>query len=145
MHDPQRRAGFASATRRAASFALFVTLPALLLSPAAAFAWGANGQRMVVTKTIDTLPPELRPFFEAHRDFLLQHGTDPLDSLKNNPTLERRYHILFLDRYGRFPFEALPHDYKAAVAKFTRAKLEANGLLPWQIGVYSERLTHAMK
>lgn len=145
MRYPQHYAGFASATRRAASFALFVTLPALLLSPAAAFAWGANGQRMVVTKAIDTLPTELRPFFEAHRDFLLQHGTDPLNSLKNNPTLERRYHILFLDRYGRFPFEALPRDYKAAVAKFTRAKLEANGLLPWQIGVYSERLTNAMK
>lgn len=116
-----------------------------LLLPGQAAAWGANGQRLVVSKAIETLPPELRPFFEANREFLAQHGTDPLDTLKNNPTLERRYHILFLDRYGRFPFESLPRSYNAAVAKFTRPKVEANGLLPWQIGVYSEKLTNLMK
>jgi hypothetical protein len=131
----------AQANRRVAS----VALAASLLAPAGAFAWGANGQRLVVTKAIDTLPTELRPFFEANREFFLLHGADPLDTLKHNPTLERRYHILFLDRYGRFPFDSLPRDYRAAVVKFTRAKIEANGVLPWQIGVFSEKLTNAMK
>ncbi|HXN21515.1 MAG TPA: hypothetical protein VOA41_02085 [Candidatus Dormibacteraeota bacterium] len=131
----------ALAKTRAASLAV----AALLLAPAGALAWGANGQRLVVTKAIDTLPPELRAFFEGNREFFLQHGADPLATLKHNPTLERRYHILFLDHYGRFPFDSLPRDYRAAVAKFTRAKIEANGVLPWQIGVFSERLTNAMK
>jgi hypothetical protein len=117
----------------------------VLLFPFGTRAWGGAGHRLIASKAIDTLPPEMKPFFEANRDFLAQHITDPLDALAKNPTAERRYHILFLDRYGRFPFENLPRSYKAAVAKFTRTKLEANGVLPWQIGVYSEKLTNAMR
>jgi hypothetical protein len=118
---------------------------AALLLPLGALAWGGAGHRLVVSKAIDTLPPEMRPFFEANRDYLAQHVTDPLDALAKNPAAERRYHILLLDHYGRFPFESLPRSYKAAVAKFTKAKLEASGVLPWQIGVYSEKLTNAMR
>ena len=61
------------------------------------------------------------------------------------PKTERRNHILYLDHYGKFPFDALPRSYDAAVAKFSKAKLEANGVLPWQIGVYSQKLTEAMR
>jgi hypothetical protein len=32
-----------------------------------------------------------------------------------------------------------------AVAKFGKTKLQANGLLPWQIGVYSQKLTEDIK
>ncbi len=122
-----------------------VAFLAALFLPLGALAWGGGGHRQVVSKAIDTLPPEMRPFFEANRDYLAQHVTDPLDALAKNPAAERRYHILLLDHYGRFPFESLPRSYKAAVAKFTKAKLEASGVLPWQIGVYSEKLTNAMR
>ena len=98
----------------------------------------------MVNKAVDTLPSDIRPFFEASRNFLTQHVTDPLDALAKNPA-EKRNDFIALDKYGRFPFEALPRGYKAAVTKFGRIKLEANGLLPWQIGVYSEKLTNAFK
>ncbi len=39
----------------------------------------------------------------------------------------------------------MPRDYQAAVAKFGKSKLEASGLLPWQIGVYSQKLTAALR
>jgi len=116
-----------------------------LIAPAGAFAWGANGHKLISNKAVDTLPPELRPFFEANRNFIVQHSTDPLDALAKNPVAERRNHILLLDRYGRFPFESLPRDYKVALAKFGKARLEANGVLPWQIGVYNEKLTNALR
>ena len=122
-----------------------VAFLAALFLPLGALAWGGAGHRLVASKAIETLPPEMRPFFEANRDYLAQHVTDPLDALAKNPAAERRYHILLLDHYGRFPFESLPRSYKAAVAKFTKAKLEASGVLPWQIGVYSEKLTNAMR
>ncbi len=121
-----------------------LTLAAVLLIPSHVWAWGANGHRMVAGKAVDTLPLELRPFFEANRDLIVRHSADPIESLNKNPA-ELRFHVLRFERYGRFPFDALPRSYKAAVAKFGRAKLEANGLLPWQIGVYSERLTKAFK
>ena len=42
-------------------------------------AWGRNGHKLVVNKAIDTLPQNVREFFETNRGFLLLHVTDPLD------------------------------------------------------------------
>lgn len=118
---------------------------AMLLVPSQLSAWGNNANRLVVNRAIDTLPQDIRGFFDANRSILLQHVNDPFGSGEKLPPLaERRNQFLFLEKYGRFPFEALPRNYKAAVAKFGKSKLESNGLLPWQIGVYSAKLTDAM-
>ncbi|HKV61803.1 MAG TPA: hypothetical protein VJO16_07820 [Candidatus Acidoferrum sp.] len=125
--------------------ALFaIAMPICLLAPSQCLAWGRSGHRLVVNKAIDTLPQDIRPFFEANLALLSQHVTDPLDAITKSPA-EKHNHFILLDKYGRFPFEALPRDYKGALTKFGKPKLEANGLLPWQIGVYSEKLTVAMK
>src|SRR5260370_19440754 len=128
------------------AFVVLACVGALL--PPCAEAWGRNGHRLVVNKAIETLPERLpqgfREFFEANRGFLLQHVTDPLDAISKAPA-KRRNHFILLEKYGLFPFEALPRDYKSAVTKFTKAKLDANGLVPWQIGVYSKKLTEALK
>jgi len=123
---------------------LLAVVAMFVLFPQCARAWGGNGHKLIVNQAINTLPSELRYFFEANRSFLLQHVTDPLEAIEKTPS-ERHHHFLYLDKYGRFPFDSLPRSYKAAVAKYTKAKLEANGLLPWQVGVYSEKLTEAMK
>src|SRR5215472_13904469 len=116
----------------------------ILLLPQNSWARGRNAHRLIINKAVDTLPSDVRSFFEASRGSLLQHVTDPLDTLAKNPT-EKRNDFITLDKYGRFPFEALPRSYKAAVTKFGKLKLETNGLLPWQIGVYSQKLTEAFK
>ncbi len=121
-----------------------VAAASLLFLPQSSCAWGRNGQRLIVNKAVDTLPSDVRPFFDAGRTSLAQHVTDPLDSLAKSPA-EKRNHFIALDKYGRFPYESLPRSYKAAVTKFGKVKLDANGLLPWQIGVYSEKLTEAFK
>jgi len=123
---------------------LFAAVLLALFLPSQSRAWGDNANKLIVNRAIETLPQDVRPFFESSRGFLLQHVNDPLASAVKTPT-ERRTQYLVLEKYGRFPFEALPREYKAAVLKFGRAKLEANGLLPWQIGVYSEKLTNAMR
>ena len=124
-------------------FALALTIA---LSPSPAYAWGNGANRLVVNRAVETLPQDIRPFFEANRGILLQHVNDPLGTPDKLLTpAERRNQYLFLDKYGRFPFDTLPRSYKAAVAKFGKSKLESNGLLPWQIGVYSAKLTDAMR
>src|ERR1700752_3032617 len=123
---------------------LIAAVTAFAVLPGSVMAWGRNAHRLIVNKAVDTLPADIRPFFEANRGVLMQHVTDPLDALAKNPS-ERRNDFIALDKYGRFPFEALPRSYKAAITKFGRVKLDANGLLPWQIGVYSEKLTNALK
>src|SRR5580658_4296119 len=107
---------------------LFVFL-ALLLAPAHAFAWGANAQRLIANRAVDTLPPELQTFFDANREFLLRHVTDPLGWLDKTPASERPNHTLFLDHYGKFPFDSLPREYQSALAKFGRTKLLSSGVL----------------
>jgi hypothetical protein len=128
--------------------AAFFSISVLFLFfPGQVRAWGRSGTRLVLNKAIETLPSDdraLRDFLESNRTFLLEHVTDPLDSLESN-SAEKHNHYIYLDKYGRFPFELLPRSYKLAVDKYGKAKLFANGLLPWQIGVYSQKLTEAMK
>jgi len=101
------------------------------LLPANVSAWGGNGQKVVVNQAIDTLPGDLRAYFENNRSFFVQHVTDPLDAEAKTP-VERHNHFIRLDKYGRFPFDALPRGYKAAVNKFGKSKIDSNGLLPWR-------------
>jgi hypothetical protein len=121
-----------------------VVILAFWLIPDRAFAWGPEGEKLVLNQAIDTLPYDLRGYFEANRSFLLQHVTDTIEA-KTKTLAERHNHVIFLDKYGRFPFTALPRSYKAAVGKFGKSRIESTGLLPWQIGVYSQKLTEAMK
>ena len=121
---------------------------ALLMFPSLALPWGRSAHKLVVNQAIDTLPHtvpnDIRDFFESSRSVLLLHVNDPLDAEAKTPAEKRNNH-LYLDKYGRFPFELLPRSYKAAVEKYGKSKLSANGLLPWQIGVYSQKLTEDMK
>src|SRR4029077_16943972 len=123
------------------------TTAALLafLLPLETFAWGANAERLIANRAVDTLPSDLRPFFEANRDFITRHAADAVQNTDKNPATEGRNQVLYLDRYGQYPFETLPRKYEAAAAKFGRPKVESGGLLPWQIGVYSAKLTEAMR
>lgn len=112
--------------------------------PRGVLAWGNNAQRLIVNKAVDTLPYEMRPFFENNRSFLVQHVNDPLNQLDKHPN-ERQNHFIELDKYGKFPFDALPRNYKTAISKYSKSKIDSTGLLPWQIGVYSAKLTDDMK
>ncbi|MGB7846589.1 MAG: hypothetical protein WBL63_13305 [Candidatus Acidiferrum sp.] len=113
-------------------------------APFRLLAWGNNAQRLIVNHAVDTLPYELRPFFEANRNYLIQHVNDPLNVLDKRPN-ERQNHFIELDKYGKFPFDALPRSYKAALTKYSKSKIDSTGLLPWQIGVFSAKLTDDLK
>src|SRR5262245_57057990 len=80
--------------------------------PAPAFAWGNNANKLVVNRAVDTLPADLRQFFEASKPVLLEHVNDPFVTVAKTPA-ERKNQFLYLEKYGRFPFELLPRSYKA--------------------------------
>jgi hypothetical protein len=142
--SPTNPAAATKSLRCTCARAAIVALLALS-APALARAWGANSERLIAGKGVDTLPAEIQPFYEANRDFIVKHSSDPLDWLDKTPLTERPNHFLLLERYGKFPYTALPRDYKAAVTKYGKAKVQAGGVLPWQIGVYSAKLTAAMR
>jgi hypothetical protein len=128
------RRGFLAACALCA-LVLFLSLPP-------SFGWGQTADRFITNKAVDTLPAEMLPFFDANRQFLVQHVTDPESE---NKDADERSGFIRLDHYGQFPFSALPHSYAAAVSKFTKHTVETYGLLPWQIGIYSKKLTDAFE
>jgi hypothetical protein len=123
-----------------------LVLMILLLSQPSSYSWGENADRLVANKAVDTLPEEMQPFFEANRQFFVQHVTDLQEAVpKSVIPFEhpRPPDFVELDHYGPFPFSALPRDYKNAISKFNRRTLDEYGVLPWQVGLYSKRLTDA--
>jgi hypothetical protein len=110
----------------------------------AALAWGPAAHQIVNIWAIQTLPPAIRPFFESNRQFLTEHATDP-DAMMKKDRYERMRHFIYLDRYGVFPYPGLPHGYESAKNKFGSSRIIRDGVLPWQIGEFSLRLTRALK
>jgi hypothetical protein len=139
MRSPARR--FLRLGLRAGP-ALLLTI--LFLALPSSFGWGENAERMIVDKAVDTLPNEMSGFFQANRAYLVSHVTDPLVLEARSPA-EQHKGFIELDHYGPFPFAALPRSYNAAVTKYGRRQLEARGVLPWQIGLYSKKLTDAFR
>ena len=124
--------------------ALFLAV--LLLTLPSSYSWGENADRLVANKAMDTLPEEMQPFFQANRQFIIQHVSDPQESVPKslNPFEHPRpADFIALDHYGPFPFSALPREYNHAIVKFYRHTLDEYGVLPWQVGLYSKRLTDA--
>jgi hypothetical protein len=126
-------------------FALPLVIFTLCLAPRRpVLAWGPTAHDIVNTWAIQTLPPEMRRFFQNNRQFLVEHANDADDLMKTD-RYERMRHYIYLDKYGVFPYPTLPHGYEQAKEKFSSSRVARDGVLPWQIGEFSLRLTKAMK
>jgi hypothetical protein len=127
------------------SFPLLLAVLALwLTSTGSALAWGPTAHDIVNTWAIYTLPADIRPFFENNRQFLVEHANDPDEWIKKD-RYERKRHYIYLDKYGVFPYPTLPHVYQRATEQFSSWRINRDGVLPWQIGDFSLRLTKAIK
>lgn len=124
--------------------ALVLLLSILLLALPASFGWGDNARRMITDKAVDTLPDEMLAFFQANRSFLIQHANETAVAEARNPSGSHN-NFIELDHYGPFPFAALPRSYADAVEKYGKKSIEAHGQLPWEVGLYSKKLTDALR
>lgn len=123
--------------------AVILLLAAVVLVLPASFGWGDSALRLITDKAIDTLPDEMLPFFRSSRGAIDQHLADVASESISPAALRNGF--IELDHYGPFPFTALPRSYTEAVAKFGKRSVAAHGQLPWQIGVYSKKLTEALQ
>ena len=130
--------------RRSLQRAVILSVGILLLAWAPLLAWDETADRLVTNRAVDTLPQEMQPFFYANRQFLVEHVGAADDADVKNGTA-RHTDFIQLDHYGPFPFSALPRDYNAASTKFNRRVVEQYGILPWEIGFYSKKLTDAFR
>ena len=135
---PGRRDAFSPAAVAAALLVLW------LIATAPAYAWGPTAHRLTNRWAVDTLPPEIRAFFQANREFLIEHANDPDAAMKKDKH-ERELHYIYLDKYGIFPYLKLPHSFDQAVERYGSGRIHRDGMLPWQVGKISLRLTEAFK
>jgi Zinc dependent phospholipase C len=109
---------------------------ALAAMPGGVSAWGYDAHKTIMDKAIALLPQDIRPLFEQNRTTLVEHVIDPdLWQTAGFDSAESPNHFLDLDwdGYGKYPYDGLPRDYTAAVAKFGKDRIEKNGTVPWRV------------
>ena len=100
-------------------------------------AWGFEGHRLITQRAIDGLPADVKPFFQARADFIVEHSGDPdlwrqvdLTGALGN---EDPNHFLDFDGFGEpSPFPNVPREWKAVVQKYGAELANKNGRLPWR-------------
>jgi len=113
-----------------------VSFLALAAVPTGVSAWGYEAHKTIMDKAIALLPQDIRPLFEQNRTTLVEHVIDPdLWQTAGFDNAESPNHFLDLDwdGYGKYPYDGLPRDYAAAVAKFGKDRIEKNGTVPWRV------------
>jgi hypothetical protein len=117
--------------RKACLVAAVVVVASLVPSPA--LAWGTAAHRYIMSRAIDLLPPELKPFFDHYRAEIVARSVDP-DLWRNAGWEDDPNHFVDfgMKELGPFPFDGLPREYGAALEKFGPAMLNKIGKLPWR-------------
>ena len=120
----------------------FLLLIVLLLYAQPVRCWGFYGHRKINYCSVFLLPPEMLVFYKPAINFLTEHAVDP-DKRRYIVPGEGPRHYIDLDRYGRYPFDSLPRQWKAAVTRYGEDSLLSHGIVPWQVQFMLTRLTAA--
>jgi len=82
--------------------------------------------------------------YKPHVDFLTEHAVDP-DMRRYAIAQEGARHYIDIDKYGKYPFDALPRKWNDARDKFSEDSLQKHGIVPWWVQTMLYRLTDAFK
>jgi hypothetical protein len=122
---------------------IFLSCLFLLLS-APGFSWGFFGHQRINRLAVFSLPPEMIAFYKFHITYMTENAVNP-DKRRYAVKGEAPRHYIDMDIYGDSAWYKLPHNWKAAVAKFTEDTLQAYGIVPWHIQFMKYQLTEAMR
>ena len=109
-----------------------------------AYSWGFFAHQKINRMAVFTLPDEMIGFYKKHIEYVSQHAVDP-DRRRNVNPDEAPRHYIDIDRYGKYPFDSIPHWWKKAIKKYSEDSLKAHGINPWYIEKMMYRLTDAFK
>ena len=114
----------------------------LLLLSMQGHCWGFYAHRLINYQAVFLLPPEMMVFYKQQMDFITEHAIDP-DKRRYIVEGEAPRHYIDLDRYGSYPYDALPRFWDSAAARYTEDTLMAHGIVPWHVQAMLARLTNA--
>lgn len=100
-------------------------------------AWGMDVHRLITRRAIDGMPADLKPFYHAKADFIVERAVDPdlwrIVDLATKFGPEEPNHFLDYDNYGEpAPFAGVPREWNAVVQKYGADLANKNGRVPWR-------------
>ena len=117
----------------------------VVAAPRPAAAWGFDVHRFILARAIPLLPAEIRPYFEKHRETVVEHSIDP-DLWRTAGWVEEPpRHFMDMDAYGPYPFKDLPRLYDEAVKRYGKSFVDKNGTLPWRTEEMYVKLVEAFE
>jgi hypothetical protein len=108
------------------------------------FSWGFYAHEKINYYAVFLLPPQMLLFYKQNIQFISEHATDP-DKRRYIVPEEGSRHYIDIDRYGEYPYQALPRRWDSAITKYGLDTLQANGIVPWWVQIVKMRLTNAFK
>ena len=140
-----------SETRAARIFWAVSVSVCVLVFPVTTGAWGMDVHRLITTRALDGMPAELKPFFAAEREFIIEHSVDPdlwrIMDLRGERGDEPPNHFLDIDfeEGSKPPFSNIPRDYDAYVQKYGAGPAARYGRLPWRAEEVYNRLVASFR
>ncbi|MEE8113381.1 MAG: S1/P1 nuclease [Nitrososphaerales archaeon] len=119
-------------------------LASLLFLHSSSFGWGFFAHKWINRVAIESLPDEIRPFFQSHQTYLSKHAIDP-DLWRQDDPDEQYRHYIDIDMYGRYPFKELPRSSEQATKKFGEETVVKRGIAPWWVVQTYKNLVEAMQ
>ena len=126
-------------------------LALFLALPVTTGAWGMEVHRLITARALDGMPPEIKPFFAAEREFIIEHSVDPdlwrIMDLRGERGDEPPNHFLDMDfeEGSKPPFLNVPRDYDAYVQKYGAGPAARYGRLPWRAEEVYNRLVASFR
>jgi alkylated DNA nucleotide flippase Atl1 len=101
-------------------------------------AWGFDVHRFITRRALESLPPEIKPFYDVQRDFIVEHSVDPdlwrVAELRSARGPEDPNHFLDIDGLDEpRPFTNVPREWDAYVARYGEERANRMGRLPWRV------------
>lgn len=105
--------------------------------------WGFYAHMHINRLAVFTLPAGINQFYKYNIKYLSDHAVDP-DKRRYADTTEAARHYLDVELYERH-IDSIPFKWDDAVKKYGLAKLNQNGILPWQIQKSYYKLVNAFQ
>lgn len=105
--------------------------------------WGFFAHQCINRNAVFTLPEGMNGFYKRNVRYLTEHAVDP-DKRRYMDTAEAPRHYLDVEAYEK-NIDSIPRNWDDAVRRYSLPRLNANGILPWQIQRSYYRLVNAFK
>ncbi|MFT4094828.1 MAG: zinc dependent phospholipase C family protein [Niabella sp.] len=106
--------------------------------------WGFLVHRTVAQLAIYELPKPMQRFFFANKDSVV-YGAPRPDVRRLSDPSEGSKHYLDMEYFGDSAVYRIPHDFDAAIARYSLDTLNKYGTLPFVVMQYLQKLTDAFR